>query len=477
MQCTLLRALVLCARPCEACVLSSPYTRRARKAMASSRNLSIAVVTFCLCALSTEGFMLQQRHRLRTTGLTMKKAANKSKSKPAAKPSDSSTTIKAAAAAASLSAGPSVESQEPSDAPKTGSVPSSAAASTAPVLSKRKTFWQPFLTATANPSAAAAAGDTPAAQNLPEGTSPAFDPPPLPNRKSFWQPYYSPPTAAGAPPVANDSAPPAAVAEPEPPATAETESPKETDSPMEEAPTAAEEVSARTTSAAPPAAEAVPPPQPAAATAASSPPPPSPSPSPAPPVVAFEPVPTLISDSPVYKDVAMTIERAKKSVAPFRKKVQDNVAEGTVGERGEEWAIAQGAILIFVAMGSIPVVGGLVMALAGPGLLVGGLGVIAAGVNGLGKSLSPWPAPVKDNELNTDGIYGVMRHPMYTGLVMVCLGFGVVTNSPLRMLLAALLAFVLDKKVEKEESFLVAVHGEAYESYREAVAKFVPRLY
>lgn len=86
-----------------------------------------------------------------------------------------------------------------------------------------------------------------------------------------------------------------------------------------------------------------------------------------------------------------------------------------MGERGEEWAIAQGAILIFVAMGSIPVVGGLVMALAGPGLLAGGLGVIAAGVNGLGKSLSPWPAPVKDNELNTDGIYGVIRHPMYTG--------------------------------------------------------------
>ncbi|CBN74332.1 expressed unknown protein [Ectocarpus siliculosus] len=60
---------------------------------------------------------------------------------------------------------------------------------------------------------------------------------------------------------------------------------------------------------------------------------------------------------------------------------------------------------------------------------------------------------------------------------MVCLGFGVVTNSPLRMLLAALLALVLDKKVDKEESLLVALHGEAYESYREAVAKFVPRFY
>lgn len=86
-----------------------------------------------------------------------------------------------------------------------------------------------------------------------------------------------------------------------------------------------------------------------------------------------------------------------------------------MGERGEEWAVAQAAILLFVAMGSVPLVGGLFTFLAGPVLVAGGVGVIAAGLKGLGKSLSPWPAPVQDNELNTDGIYGMMRHPMYTG--------------------------------------------------------------
>ncbi|CAM9775566.1 unnamed protein product [Laminaria digitata] len=60
---------------------------------------------------------------------------------------------------------------------------------------------------------------------------------------------------------------------------------------------------------------------------------------------------------------------------------------------------------------------------------------------------------------------------------MSCLGFGVITDSPLRMLLAVLLGVVLDKKVEKEEKMLVALHGEAYEEYREKVAKFVPRFY
>lgn len=100
-------------------------------------------------------------------------------------------------------------------------------------------------------------------------------------------------------------------------------------------------------------------------------------------------------------------------------------AEGNVGERGEEWALAQFAILLFVAMGSVPLIGGLITLLAGPGLVVGGIGVCLAGVKDLGASLSPWPAPIEDNELNTEGIYGTMRHPMYTGWKWFAVAFSV----------------------------------------------------
>lgn len=77
--------------------------------------------------------------------------------------------------------------------------------------------------------------------------------------------------------------------------------------------------------------------------------------------------------------------------------------------------LAQGAILLFIALGGIPIVGGLAMTLAGPGLALGGAAVSAAGLSGLGKSLSPWSTPVMENELKTDGIFGLMRHPIYTG--------------------------------------------------------------
>lgn len=38
-------------------------------------------------------------------------------------------------------------------------------------------------------------------------------------------------------------------------------------------------------------------------------------------------------------------------------------AEGNLGERGEEWAIAQAAIVLVIAAGNIPVVGDLVLLL------------------------------------------------------------------------------------------------------------------
>lgn len=125
--------------------------------------------------------------------------------------------------------------------------------------------------------------------------------------------------------------------------------------------------------------------------------------------------PAAVPFSPVLDDVAVTLRQAQEALLPFQKKVQDNIAEGNFGERGEEWVLAQAAIIVCIVLGTIPVVGGAMMMVAGPGLVAGGIAVGAAALSGLGKSLSPWPAPVDDNELMTSGIYGTIRHPMYSG--------------------------------------------------------------
>jgi protein-S-isoprenylcysteine O-methyltransferase Ste14 len=79
--------------------------------------------------------------------------------------------------------------------------------------------------------------------------------------------------------------------------------------------------------------------------------------------------------------------------------------------------------------------------------LPGGLVMMVAGQQSLGNSLSPFPIPREDAALVTNGAYSYVRHPMYTGLLLVAFGLSVATGSAVRFLFSALLLSVLDKKV------------------------------
>ena len=127
-------------------------------------------------------------------------------------------------------------------------------------------------------------------------------------------------------------------------------------------------------------------------------------------------------------------------------------------------------LLTFVSHLSIAIFSG------GPGLLLGGLVVALASLGDLGSdSLSPFPAPPRGASLKTDGIYAQMRHPLYTGLLMVMAGLSIATNNADRLLLTAVLWYLLEIKSDKEEDFLTQEYGQEYMDYKEAVpGKFVP---
>lgn len=50
---------------------------------------------------------------------------------------------------------------------------------------------------------------------------------------------------------------------------------------------------------------------------------------------------TAPSFEPPLDDVVVTLRQATEALSPLKKKLQENIAEGNVGERGEEWAVAQ----------------------------------------------------------------------------------------------------------------------------------------
>ncbi len=154
----------------------------------------------------------------------------------------------------------------------------------------------------------------------------------------------------------------------------------------------------------------------------------------------------------------------------------------TLGGRGGGWVALQ-----FVLLGLLAVVG--LLDLSGwpievrGGLRVLGVLLMAAGtvlavfaVTGLGSSLTATPAPLASATLRTGGVYAHVRHPIYAALLLIALGWSLV-SSPWCLALTAVLALVLDLKRRVEEDFLLATYP-GYAAYRAAVpAAFVPSLW
>jgi protein-S-isoprenylcysteine O-methyltransferase Ste14 len=110
-------------------------------------------------------------------------------------------------------------------------------------------------------------------------------------------------------------------------------------------------------------------------------------------------------------------------------------------------------------------------ALAALGLAIAGLGIIQ-----LGQSLSPMPRPRHDASLVERGLYRHVRHPIYSGLILLAVGWSIATMSPLALLLSAVLAVVLDLKSRREEAWLIE-RFDGYADYAARTRRFVPRVY
>jgi protein-S-isoprenylcysteine O-methyltransferase Ste14 len=159
--------------------------------------------------------------------------------------------------------------------------------------------------------------------------------------------------------------------------------------------------------------------------------------------------------------------------------VTNNALKGEVGSRGEEYFVAQVTIFVLILFGNIPILGDTLLTITGPVLLLMGVAMIGSSIVTLGTSkvLSPWVVPLDnpDTHLVQSGLYRHVRHPMYSGLILLCLGIGIVTDSASRLLLTAILIYILQKQSIVEEQQLVQRYEKDYLNYQNDVSgKFFP---
>jgi protein-S-isoprenylcysteine O-methyltransferase Ste14 len=149
-----------------------------------------------------------------------------------------------------------------------------------------------------------------------------------------------------------------------------------------------------------------------------------------------------------------------------------------LGPRGEGWVIVQLLMYGVVAVaglrgrrwspGARPAtrVAGVVAGVAGGAMVVGGS-------VSLGHSLTPNPRPRAGAPLRDSGLYAIVRHPIYGGVMLTALAWSL-WLSPAALGPTALTAAVLDLKSRREEAWLEERYP-GYAGYRARVPKrFLP---
>ena len=114
------------------------------------------------------------------------------------------------------------------------------------------------------------------------------------------------------------------------------------------------------------------------------------------------------------------------------------------------------------------------------------LGVVLFAVGG---ALRIWPVFVLGNRFSglvaiqpghtlvTSGVYGVIHHPRYLGMLIKSLGLGLALRSGVGVLLTALIILPLLARIRAEERLLRAQFGDEYGTYCARTSRLIPGLY
>lgn len=145
-------------------------------------------------------------------------------------------------------------------------------------------------------------------------------------------------------------------------------------------------------------------------------------------------------------------------------------------DTGSKWVWAQFLMLVLIAI-SILLFGGQPQAVAtliAVVLFVAGQGIAIAAALKMRQYLTAHPAPARGAVLLRGGIYGMVRHPMYGGVILMCAAVAVFDLNVIAAVLTGGLVALFYGKSGYEETLLVEAFL-GYADYQEQVTRrFIP---
>ncbi|MBI2701578.1 isoprenylcysteine carboxyl methyltransferase [Mycobacterium gordonae] len=110
-------------------------------------------------------------------------------------------------------------------------------------------------------------------------------------------------------------------------------------------------------------------------------------------------------------------------------------------------------------------------------LAVTGIGAAVYAQHDMGESWRIGVDPSETTTLVRQGMFAVVRNPIFSAMLIFAAGIVLMTPNPLGVAGFALLVAAIELQVRVvEEPYLRAVHGQRYRDYTATVGRFVPRV-
>ena len=148
------------------------------------------------------------------------------------------------------------------------------------------------------------------------------------------------------------------------------------------------------------------------------------------------------------------------------------------GGRGGWWVVVQfiviGLVVVALGLGGPTIPGGTSLRVLGAVVAIAGVVQGALGLVQLGDRLTPFPEPLDGGGVIHGGVYSIVRHPIYGGIVVGLAGLSLVQESLLGLALSIASGVFFWLKAGKEEERLVRRFAHYLDYRAETRARLVP---